>query len=342
MSLEGAVLCDTFACHMMGPLSGRLPRIEKVLVLSLIFVLPTHMLAQANDANQNQQSQPQTTGKKPVKPPPPPLFRRHRRGMYKNGSGVQVIDATPQSPPLEVDDPGVPDKGQYEINIGPQVDSSKPLGIFDFVLIDANYGVLPRIFGHQLPTQVKFEFPLAGAKAQGDPFKVGVGAAQFGLKFNFYDNEHTGLSFSFYPQVEFAIPGTRAVEKKLVDPGQTLFFPLLAEKEFRHVTLVANFGVYQPINDSGRATTGTVGLGLGRAITNHLALMAEIRTESAFDFRRDRLVVVNAGLMRRLRDNVILYANLGRSVLSDDGSAHTYAGAGVKFLFTPGKHSAAN
>ncbi len=206
-------MCDTFACHIMGALSGRFSRIQEILVLSLVLVLPAHALAQANDASQNQQNQPQTTGKKPAKPPPPPLFRRHHRGMYENESGVQVIDGTPQSPPLEVDDPGVPDKGQYEINIGPQADFSKPLGVFDFVLVDANYGVLPRIFGHELPTQVKFEFPLAGAKEQGDPFKVGVGASQFGLKFNFYDNEHTGLSASFYPQIEFAIPGTHAAEK---------------------------------------------------------------------------------------------------------------------------------
>jgi len=239
MCLEGAILCDTFTCHIMGALSGGFSRIEEILVLSLIFVLPAHALAQTNDANQNQQSQPQTAGKKPVKPPPPPLFHRHRRGMYENESGIQVIDATPQSPPLEVDDPGVPDKGEYEINIGPEADFSKPLGLYDFVLIDANYGVLPRIIGHGLPTQVKFEFPLSGAKEQGDPFKVGIGAAQFGLKFNFYDNEHTGLSASFYPQIEFAIPGTHAAEKNLVDPGQTLFFPLLVEKDFRSVTLVA-------------------------------------------------------------------------------------------------------
>jgi hypothetical protein len=52
----------------------------------------------------------------PPKQPPPPLFPRHRRGIYQNREGLDVIDATPQSPPLETDDPGVPDKGEYEIN----------------------------------------------------------------------------------------------------------------------------------------------------------------------------------------------------------------------------------
>ena len=160
-----------------------------------------------------------------------------------------MIDATPQSPPLEIDDPGVPDKGEYEINLTTQADFSKQLRTFDFLFVDANYGILPKIFGHELPTQVKFEFPLAGAKEHGDPFKVGIGAAQFGLKFNFYNNEHKGVSVSFYPQIEFAVPGTDAVEKDLVNAGQTLILPLLVQKEFKYLTFVANGAVNQPIHD---------------------------------------------------------------------------------------------
>jgi hypothetical protein len=63
--------------------------------------------------------------------------------------------------------------------------------------------------------------------------------------------------------------------------------------------------------------------------------MGEIRAESAFNFKRDRLIVVNFGAMRRLRDNMILYANVGRSIFSDEVSAHTYVGVGIKFLLMP-------
>jgi hypothetical protein len=59
--------------------------------------------------------------------------------------------------------------------------------------------------------------------------------------------------------------------------------------------------------------------------------MAEMRFTSTFDLRRERLLVVNSGLMRRIRDNVVLYANVGRSVLSDEGIRHIYLGVGVKF-----------
>jgi hypothetical protein len=255
--------------------------------------------------------------------------------MYKNDSGLLVIDATPQSPPLEVDDPDVPDKGEYEINLTTQADLSKTGRTFDFVSVDANYGILPRIFGHELPTQVKFEFPLAGAKEHGDPLKVGIGAAQFGLKFNFYDNEHKGESVSFYPQIEFAVPGTNAAEKNLANAGQTAILPLLVRQQFKYLILVANGGVDLAIQDPQRHTTRSLGFGAGRAITRYLAAMGEIRTESSFDFKRERLVVVNFGVMRRVRRNVLLYANVGRSVFSDDGLTHTYTGVGVKFLLAP-------
>ena len=136
-------------------LFGRPPGIVRI-VLSLFLVISSRAGAQESGAEQGQQGQQQTTNGKPVEQPPPPLYSKHHRGMYKNRLNLWVIDATPQSPPLEVDDPGVPEKGEYEINLTTQADFSKQLRIFDFVLVDANYGVLPKIFGHDLPTQVKF------------------------------------------------------------------------------------------------------------------------------------------------------------------------------------------
>ena len=311
---------------------GRPSRAVRIVVLSLFLLIPGRAGAQESGTEQGQQSQQQTTNRKPA---PPPLYSKHHRGMYKNSLDLWVIDAVPQSPPLELDDPGVPEKGEYEINLTTQADFSKQLRTYDFVLVDANYGVLPKIFGHELPTQVKFEFPLAGAKEHGDPFEIGIGAAQFGLKFNFYNNEYKGMSVSFYPQIEFAVLGSNAAETTMANAGQTLTLPLLVQKEFKYVTIVANGAVNQPIHDPQRDTTGSLGFGCGRAITRYLAAMGEIRAESALDFRHDRMVVVNFGAMRRLRDNMILYANVGRSIFSDQVSAHTYVGVGIKFLLMP-------
>src|SRR5216684_1740665 len=66
---------------------------------------------------QTKQEQPPPSVEKPAKEQPPPLFPKHRRGIYKNNQDIEVVDATPQSPPLVIDDPSVPDKGEYEINL---------------------------------------------------------------------------------------------------------------------------------------------------------------------------------------------------------------------------------
>src|SRR5258708_36662246 len=188
---------------LVSEISGRLPRTVNLAVLAVLLAVSVMAQTQESSPSQAGQSQPQIPVKKTVKQPARPLFRRHRRGVYIDTSGLPVIDATPQSPPLEIDDPGVPDKGEYEINLATRADFSRPRREFDFLFVDANYGILPSILGHKLPTQVKVEFPLSGANEAGEGMKVGIGAAEFGLKLNFYDNEHVGLFASFYPQIEF-------------------------------------------------------------------------------------------------------------------------------------------
>jgi len=117
----------------MAALSGGLARIARLAALSALFVLPALAQAQESSDRQDQQNQQQqATTEKTEKGPPPPLFSRHRRGIYKNALGVAVVDATPQSPPLETDDPSVPDKGEYEINLTTHADFSKELRTFDF------------------------------------------------------------------------------------------------------------------------------------------------------------------------------------------------------------------
>jgi hypothetical protein len=85
------------------------------------------------------------------------------------------------------------------------------------------------------------------------------------------------------------------------------------------------------VRDPDGEVTGIFGFGVGRAITRELAAMLEVRAESTFDLNRERLVVLNGGVIRGVR-NVVVYAQLGRTLFSDDGFAHTYLGVGVKVL----------
>jgi hypothetical protein len=310
---------------------------RRLVFSSMILACAASGVARGDDGEPDQQKQePPQTDAPPPKVPAPPLFPRHRRGIYLNGQGLEAIDATPQSPPLDTDDPSVPDKGAYEINLSVGTDLSRDLQRVDLLFVDANYGLLPKIAGHELPAQLKVEFPVAAAREAGNPFLFGVGATTVGLKVNFLNDDQNGLSASVYPQVEFGTPGTRAVEKGLAEPGQTLILPLLVAKEFKYFTMVVNGAVEKPLHDSQREIIGAFGLGVGLALTRKVAVMTEVRAESTFDLQRDRLVLLNVGVIHGVR-NVIVYAHLGRSLLSDDGVVHTYVGFGMKVLIKPPK-----
>ena len=314
-------------------------------------MLATRALAQTQTTTPQQQAQdpaaqdpktqkPQTPESKtqaPQKPEPPPnipLFPRHRRGLYKNGLGLWVIDGPPQSPPLFTDDPGVPDKGEWEINFTTSADLATSAKSIDFLLVDANYGLLPRIFGHELPLQLKLEGPVSAAKENGQPFSAGLGGFETGVKAVVYSNDDQGIELSVYPQIEFGV-GSTFVDKGLVDPGQTFDFPVLVSKQFHYLTLVFNGGIETPINDPDRQTIGTFGGAIGLAIRRHFAVMGEVRFESPFHTRDERVLLWNAGVLRSLGHYAVLYGNVGRSMWTADGEARVFLGAGVKILITP-------
>jgi hypothetical protein len=310
----------------------------KIRALVTCAALSLLLLWAANAAAQAQPSNPPPANPPPADPPPaqprvkapaPPLFPRHRRGLYRNAHGVEFIDATPQSPPLETDDPGVPDDGQYEINLSAHLDYAKAKQRLDLMLVDANYGIVPVIARYTVPTQIKFEFPVAVMREAGGTYTLGLGAARLGLKFNFYHDDRRGISVSVYPQVEFPATGSVSVRKGLADDGQTIIVPLLVAREFHEFTFVCNGSIEKPVHDPERQMTSEFGVGFGRAFTRKVAAMIELRTASSLDFKKDRLVFVNAGFIHGVR-NVVVYANLGHSLLADDGGGHTYAGVGIK------------
>ena len=126
------------------------------------------------------------------------------------------------------------------------------------------------------------------------------------------------------------------MQQGLGENGQTLILPLLVAREFRHFTFTFNGAVAKPMHDRDRSILSESGFAVGRAFTRKVAAMVELRTESSLDFKNDRLLFLNAGLIHGVR-NVIVYANLGHTLFSDDGFGHTYAGGGMKVLLDPKK-----
>jgi hypothetical protein len=268
-----------------------------------------------------------------VAPPPPaegtqapPLFPKHRRGLYKNRENVDVIDATPQSPPLNTDDPGVPRNGEFEINLLAAADGADGSSAIDVLRVDANYGLVLKPRGFELPAQVKVEFPISAAHVGSAPYQVGLGTAAVGLKVNFYDDENHGVSLAAYPQVELST--ARSVAKGIAEEGQALVLPLLIAKEFAHVTTVYNAGLELPFHADGRANSVELGAGVGRALFRKIAVMGELRSSSNVAFTGDRLVSANLGAIYGVR-KAIWYLRVGHTLFSDNGP-HAFFAVGIK------------
>jgi len=262
------------------------------------------------------------------KTPPPPIFPKHRRGIYINNDRIEVIDATPQAPPLHIDDPSVPDKGEFEINLLTEADLGAEARSVSMFIVDANYGVVLHGWGHDLPTQVKFESPVVARAEHASPYETGIGTSAFGLKFNFYNNEARALRVAVYPQIEFSPPGS--ARKGVADAGQTLELPILVSHESRFVTLVGNAGIDQPFHDHTRGVTADFGLGAGRAILRKLAVMGGVQASSSIDLTHNRNASAHAGFIYGVR-KAIWYASIGHSIASDDGR-HLLFGAGIKLI----------
>lgn len=162
----------------------------------------------------------------------------------------------------------------------------------------------------------------------GSPTNPGWFTTAIGGKFDFYGDERRGISVAVYPQLEFA--PAHGAEKGLSEAGQTIVLPLLVAREFHAFTFVFNGELEKPLHDPSRELASGFGFAFGRSFTRKVAAMIELRTESSIDFQRDRLVLVNAGIIDGVR-NVVVYANIGHSVFSDDGG-HFYAGGGFKVV----------
>jgi hypothetical protein len=274
------------------------------------------------------QIQPCTSARPLEKTQPPPLFPKHRRGIYRNNQQIDVIDATPQSPPLEIDDPGVPDNGEFEINLLTLADTSKDARHIDVLRIDANYGFVLCAAGHHLPTQLKIEFPVSAAREGSTPYQFGLGTGAIGLKFNFYNDDNRGLRVSIYPQGE--VSTSSSVKKGVAEEGQTLVLPLLVAKEFKYVTAIMNAGVEIPVHAPSRVNTTELGLGFGSAFFRKLAVMGDVRSSSTLDLKARWLISADIGAIYGVRKE-IWYVRTGHSLFSDDGT-HTFFAFGMKVL----------
>jgi hypothetical protein len=175
---------------------------------------------------------------------------------------------------------------------------------------------------------LKIELPLSAAKQTPAAYQFGLGTAAVGIKVNFYNDENRGVGVSVYPQMKLSTGGGLA--NSAGDHVHALVLPILIAKEFSQLSAVFNAGVEIPFHTSDERNTEELGIGVGRAFFRKTAVMAELRSSSTVDFKEDRTVSTNIGVIYGVR-RAIWYARAGHTLISNDGP-HAFFAIGMKVL----------
>jgi hypothetical protein len=136
-------------------------------------------------------------------------------------------------PPFVTDDPEVPPVGGWEINIPFTLERTPGTSSMQAPLLDLNYG-LPEI-------QLELDVPVAVVHEENRGTAAGLGDILLGVKWRFFDDDHSKIQFATYPQV-FTPTGNR--QRGLGSGRPAYELPLLAQKSWEKWTLYGNVGYW--------------------------------------------------------------------------------------------------
>lgn len=201
-------------------------------------------------------------------------------------------------PPMVTDDPETPGDGRWEINVAVIADKTRLHREATLPDVDVNYGLGDRI-------QLKLDLPWLLVRDEGQPAKSGLGEANFGVKWRFYDDETSSTSISTYPQYSKS-PLASSVRRGIASAGHQLYLPFELSTEFGGVGVVAELG--KSFN-SGAPNAWSGGIVLTRGCGEGQECMAELHQTS---FQSGGQTLVNFGLNRKLDESASLIMAVGR------------------------------
>ena len=222
-------------------------------------------------------------------------------------------EATPQSPPLEVDDPETPGCNRWEINL---------VADGDFTGSGKN-----------------LELPFVNSVSTDSNLSA-IGESRVGVKYLFLENEEADLGVATYPQITFVQTNSRAVDQGLATPGAVVTLPLLMAVRLGHtsqgdIKLTANLGMNLSTKDDV-ANYLSAAVGIGSGLTRNLSVMAELTTQQAFtrlgEDPREQLVKADLGMMASVSRKFLLFGAVGHSLYAADAVDHSYGLVGFRLL----------
>jgi hypothetical protein len=220
-------------------------------------------------------------------------------------------------PPYETDDPVPTDTGKWEVLVFGGIDgiASEFHGSSG---LDINYGAAPNV---QLTTTILMDFE------HGEASRVGVGDAEIGLKYRFYNNEAAGFSLAVFPRVILPTSGPNAGSGLV-----SMRLPIWAQKDFGPWSLFGG-GSYTTNPGDGNRGFWSQGAVLTRSFSDRVSLGFEVNHEGPAEVGGTGVTAVQIGGVYKLSEPLSLEFAIGPGFDDDGGPAHYYGYAALGISF---------
>lgn len=229
------------------------------------------------------------------------------------------VEMTAGSPPLQTDDTETPGPDNWELNLGMQGQWASGSHRVELPIVEFNYGRGDAV-------QLSYQIPYAFVSDEVDGRSHGVGHSTVGLKYRFYDNKDTGVSFAVGPEVAFATPGGLRTDE---DRKTVLRVPLIMTREFEHSSITANLG--SEFDSDGYRAFASVGL--GRRISPTVAILGEL-VGNDLNAPDERRFLANLGARKKISGTQSVSGAIGHDLFAGSGHAKaTYISFGYQRLF---------
>lgn len=228
---------------------------------------------------------------------------------------------TPGAPVLDTDDTGTPGHHAVEINFIGECDRAKGDRSCEAV-VDAAFGIGKK-------TEISVVRPYEIEKEEGQETRKGFGPTEIGVKYRFLDRN--GLSAAIAPS--YSIDSTKPyvdADGGLVEgEGNSVYVPLIIQKDMKNVSVVTNLG-YRKMMKNSEDNAVVASVAVGHALSERSRLVGEVMTERDAHSLKKRETDVRIGYMKVIfpksssKYEKTLFVSAARSIgYTEDGKAHT-------------------
>ena len=187
---------------------------------------------------------------------------------------ITHLPITVAGPPLEIDDPGILDPGQWEIIGAVTGATSKSADVYEAPLVDVSYGLTPK-------TQLGASLPFAHSNVDGEQSDRAFSNASFGFKWQFASTDAYQVAFA--PTYNLGISAA-AARRGVGEDTDILFLPVNFEYAVGNWTVNGEFGYASVVN--GIDALG-YGAAFGHPLGQRVQFMVEIYGGAESDFAND-------------------------------------------------------